>query len=108
MRIEDFRIAPNSRFKLKRHRTDETLGLSKDGKHEANVEKLAELHDVLYAEHKHALLIVLQGMDAACKDGTIRHMMSGVNPQGCTVTSFKQPTGPELDHDYLWRIHAAA
>ena len=107
MKLEDFKIAPNSRFRLKRHKTDETLGLSKAGKYEANVEKLAALHDVLYAEHKHALLIVLQGMDASGKDGTIRHVMSGVNPQGCAVTSFKQPTGPELDHDYLWRIHAA-
>src|ERR1700743_3099751 len=107
MRIEDFRIAPRSKFRIKRHRTDETLGLSRSTKYEANVAKLAALHDVLYAEHKHALLIVLQGMDAAGKDGTIRHVMSGVNPQGCTVTSFKQPTPQELDHDFLWRIHAA-
>ena len=54
-----------------------------------------------------ALLIVLQGMDAAGKDGTIKHVMSGVNPQGCTVLSFKQPTPLELDHDFLWRIHTA-
>jgi PPK2 family polyphosphate:nucleotide phosphotransferase len=107
MKLEDFRIAPKSRFRLRRHKTDETLGLSKDSHQEANVKKLAALHDVLYAEHKHALLIVLQGMDASGKDGTIKHVMSGVNPQGCTVTSFKQPTPQELDHDFLWRIHAA-
>jgi PPK2 family polyphosphate:nucleotide phosphotransferase len=106
MKIDDFRVQPGSNFKLKRHKTDETLGLKKDH-HEANVKQLAALHDVLYAEHRHALLIVLQGMDAAGKDGTIRHVMSGVNPQGCVVTSFKEPTIPEMEHDYLWRIHAA-
>jgi PPK2 family polyphosphate:nucleotide phosphotransferase len=107
MNLEAFRIPPNSRFRLSGHRPDETLGLSKDGRHLADVEKLAALHDLLYAEHKHALLIVLQGMDAAGKDGTIRHVMSGVNPQGCTVTPFKAPSPAELDHDYLWRIHNA-
>ncbi|MDQ6677555.1 MAG: polyphosphate kinase 2 family protein [Acidobacteriota bacterium] len=69
------------------------------------VSRLDHLQDVLYAEHKRAVLIVLQGMDASGKDGTIRHVMSGVNPQGCSVTSFKQPTSHELDHDFLWRIH---
>src|ERR1700733_7137493 len=72
-----------------------------------HVSKLSASHDLLYAEHKRSLLIVLQGMDAAGKDGTIRHVMSGVNPQGCTVTSFKQPSSRELAHDFLWRIHAA-
>jgi PPK2 family polyphosphate:nucleotide phosphotransferase len=66
------------------------------------------LQDVLYAEHKRSMLIVLQAMDAGGKDGTIKHVMSGVNPQGCIVTSFKQPTQHELDHDYLWRVHQAA
>jgi PPK2 family polyphosphate:nucleotide phosphotransferase len=61
----------------------------------------------MYAEDKRALLIVLQAMDAGGKDGTIRHVMSGLNPQGCTVTSFKKPSEEELDHDYLWRIHHA-
>jgi PPK2 family polyphosphate:nucleotide phosphotransferase len=106
MKLNDFRVKNDSRFRLRRHKADETLGLKKDH-HEANVEKLAALHDVLYAERKHALLIVLQGMDAAGKDGTIKHVMSGVNPQGCTVTSFKEPTPQELDHDFLWRVHAA-
>lgn len=71
----------------------------------ANRERLSELQEVLYAEDKHALLIVLQAMDAGGKDGTIRHVMKGVNPQGVHVSNFKQPTPEELDHDFLWRIH---
>jgi PPK2 family polyphosphate:nucleotide phosphotransferase len=71
----------------------------------ANRHRMLELQDVLYAEHKHALLIILQAMDAGGKDGTIRHVMRGVNPQGVQVTSFKVPTPEELDHDFLWRIH---
>jgi PPK2 family polyphosphate:nucleotide phosphotransferase len=74
---------------------------------EKNVKRLAELQHLLYAEDKHALLIVLQAMDAGGKDGTVRHVMSGVNPQGCRVTSFKVPSAEEADHDYLWRIHKA-
>lgn len=72
-----------------------------------NGERLRELQDVLWAEGKHALLIVLQAMDAGGKDGTIKQVMRGVNPQGCHVTSFKVPTEEELDHDYLWRVHRA-
>jgi PPK2 family polyphosphate:nucleotide phosphotransferase len=72
-----------------------------------NTKRLQELQRVLWAEGKHALLIVLQAMDAGGKDGTIRHVFRGVNPQGCQVTSFKVPTEEELDHDYLWRIHKA-
>ncbi len=68
---------------------------------------MAELQNVLYAQGKHALLIVLQAMDAGGKDGTIRKIMSGVNPQGIQVTSFKKPTEEELSHDFLWRIHKA-
>lgn len=72
-----------------------------------NTEKLAKLHTKLYAEHKYALLVVLQAMDAGGKDGTIKHVMSGVNPQGCQVTSFKQPSAREQAHDFLWRCHQA-
>jgi PPK2 family polyphosphate:nucleotide phosphotransferase len=72
-----------------------------------NQQRLQELQQVLWAEGKHALLIVLQAMDGGGKDGTIRHVMRGVNPQGCRVTSFKVPTQEELAHDYLWRIHKA-
>jgi PPK2 family polyphosphate:nucleotide phosphotransferase len=74
---------------------------------ERMVERLRELQEVLWAENKHALLIVLQAMDGGGKDGTIEHVMHGVNPQGCQVTSFKVPTEEELSHDYLWRIHKA-
>jgi PPK2 family polyphosphate:nucleotide phosphotransferase len=70
-----------------------------------NIARMAELQEVLYAEGRHALLIVLQAMDAGGKDGVIRNVMSGVNPQGCRVTSFKVPTPEELSHDFLWRIH---
>lgn len=69
------------------------------------VQDLDRLQEVLYAEHKHRVLIVLQGMDTAGKDGTIRHVFSGVNPQGVRVASFKVPTPEELAHDFLWRIH---
>lgn len=72
-----------------------------------NLEKLRSLQEVMWAEGKHALLVVLQGIDSGGKDGTIEHVMSGVNPQGCQVTAFKVPTEEELDHDYLWRIHKA-
>ncbi len=75
---------------------------------ERKVERLRELQEVLWAEGKHTLLVVLQAMDGAGKDGTIEHVMHGVNPQGCQVTSFKVPTAEELSHDYLWRIHKAA
>lgn len=72
-----------------------------------NIKRMAELQNVLYAEGKHALLIILQAMDAGGKDGTIRKIMSGINPQGVQVTSFKRPTERELAHDFLWRIHQA-
>ncbi len=72
---------------------------------ESNIERLKDLQNLLYAEGKHALLIVLQAMDAGGKDGTIRHVMGGLNPQGVHVASFKVPTSRELAHDFLWRIH---
>jgi PPK2 family polyphosphate:nucleotide phosphotransferase len=68
-------------------------------------EELEALQELLYAEHKHKVLIILQAMDTGGKDGTIRHVFEGVNPQGVRVTSFKVPTPEELDHDYLWRVH---
>lgn len=67
------------------------------------VEELAQMQDMLYAYDKYSVLLIFQAMDAAGKDGTIKHVMSGVNPQGCQVTSFKVPSAEELDHDYLWR-----
>ncbi|MEB3291932.1 MAG: polyphosphate kinase 2 family protein [Synechococcales bacterium] len=68
-----------------------------------DIEKLAALQDILYAQNTYALLVIFQAMDAAGKDGTIKHVMSGINPQGCQVFSFKAPSAEELDHDYLWR-----
>ena len=68
-------------------------------------QRLVELQDVLYAEHVHKILIVLQGMDTSGKDGTVRHVMRGISPASVRVVSFKKPTQPELEHDYLWRVH---
>ena len=110
MDIGKLKVDSGKKFELTKFAPDDTHGVSKsraDKSLDAHVEKLAALHDLLYAEHKRSLLIILQGMDAAGKDGTIKHVMSGVNPQGCSVTSFKQPSALELDHDYLWRVHAA-
>jgi PPK2 family polyphosphate:nucleotide phosphotransferase len=103
--------SPGTKVKLSKWDPEDTLGWDKGHKAKASaekeVEKLDKLQYLLYAEHKRALLIVLQGMDAAGKDGTIRHVMAGVNPQGCLVTSFKKPSIEELQHDFLWRIHKA-
>ena len=79
-----------------------TQGLELLGELNQELEKLQEM---LYAEHKHRVLVVLQGMDTSGKDGVIRHVFEGVNPQGVRVASFKVPTPEEMDHDYLWRIH---
>lgn len=74
-----------------------------NGKLEHDIEQLAQFQDILYAQNTYALLLIFQAMDAAGKDSTIKHVMSGVNPQGCQVFSFKAPSTEELDHDYLWR-----
>jgi PPK2 family polyphosphate:nucleotide phosphotransferase len=74
---------------------------------ERDIQRLTELQEVLYAEDKRSLLIILQAMDAGGKDGTVEHVFRGVNPQGCEVTSFKVPSVEESDHDFLWRIHKA-
>lgn len=94
-------IDPNNTGKFK-HKKEAKAALSQ------NIKRMAELQNILYAENKHALLIVLQAMDAGGKDGTIRSIMSGVNPQGVRVTSFKKPTDEELAHDFLWRVHKVA
>jgi PPK2 family polyphosphate:nucleotide phosphotransferase len=85
------------------------------GKHEShksalpeiqeNLQKMNQLQYLMYAENKHSLLIVLQGLDAAGKDGVVRHVLSGMNPEGCVSVNFKQPTKEELAHDFLWRVH---
>jgi PPK2 family polyphosphate:nucleotide phosphotransferase len=109
--MEQHRVEPGKKFRLSENSPDD-LG-DFDGKKQKGIEKLAEycaeidsLQGLLYAEHKHKLLIVLQAMDGGGKDGTIRAVFDGVNPQGVRIASFKAPTTEELDHDYLWRIHA--
>jgi PPK2 family polyphosphate:nucleotide phosphotransferase len=104
-----YRITSGKKFKLKDFSTEGSFDLEKDEKPTAEqilqlgVEKLAGMQDKLYAQDKWALLVIFQAMDAAGKDGAIKHVMSGINPQGCQVTSFKAPSAEELDHDYLWR-----
>jgi PPK2 family polyphosphate:nucleotide phosphotransferase len=105
------RIAPGTKVRLKDIDPGGTLGeKDKDAANEqrlAHVEKLAGFSELLWADNRFALLVVLQGMDTAGKDGTIRRVMSGINPRDCSVVSFKRPTDEELDHDFLWRIHKA-
>ncbi|PVX45796.1 PPK2 family polyphosphate:nucleotide phosphotransferase [Flavobacterium sp. 103] len=96
-------------FKLKNYETKASFNLGEEGKPLVNqtlqmgVEALAAMQDILYAQDKWSLLLVFQAMDAAGKDGAIKHVMSGVNPQGCQVSSFKAPSSEDLDHDFLWR-----
>jgi len=104
------RVAPGSKIKLSKIDPADTHGIDKEDATDLltkNIERLSVLQYQLYAEGRRALLVVLQGIDAAGKDGSIRHVMSGLNPQGVTVTPFKEPEGPEKRHDYLWRVHAA-
>jgi len=104
-------VKPGKKVKLAKCDADDTLGWEKGRRMKANLakalERLDKLQYLLYAENKRSLLIVLQGLDAAGKDGTIRHVMAGVNPQGCTVASFRKPSSEEADHDFLWRVHSA-
>jgi len=96
-------------FRLEDYETNASFHLGDDGKElvsetlQIGVDALAAMQDVLYAQDKWSLLIIFQAMDAAGKDGAIKHVMSGVNPQGCQVSSFKAPSSEDLDHDYLWR-----
>ena len=111
MKTEKFLAVEGKKVDLKKHETDFTDGFT-DKKEaardlEKNVAALAELQDKLYAQNVHSLLIIFQAMDAAGKDSAIKHVMSGVNPQGCQVTAFKAPSAEELDHDYLWRHQKA-
>lgn len=107
MKTKDFLVAEGKKLNLKKHKTDSTgdYKTKEDAVAdlEKNIERLAKLQDVLYAQNHHALLIIVQALDAAGKDGLIKHVMSGVNPQGCQVFSFKAPSHEELDHDFLWR-----
>lgn len=106
--LQDLLAKPGQKHSVADFDTSSTDGLTKqDAKEQLarDVEKLAELQDMLYAQDRYSVLIIFQAMDAAGKDGTIKHVMSGINPQGCQVYSFKQPSAEELDHDYLWRIN---
>lgn len=104
-----YRVTDGNKFRLKDVDPSDTGDLSSEDKPKAKealevgVDALAQLQDVLYAQDKWSLLLIFQAMDAAGKDGTIKHVMSGINPQGCQVSSFKNPSSEELDHDYLWR-----
>ncbi|MBZ5697757.1 MAG: polyphosphate kinase 2 family protein [Acidobacteriia bacterium] len=103
-----FRVADGANFHLKDFDPEDTLGL-KSKEHaqetlERGIARLSELQEKLYAQDRWGILLILQAMDAAGKDSTIKHVMSGVNPQGCRVTSFKAPSAEDLEHDFLWRI----
>jgi PPK2 family polyphosphate:nucleotide phosphotransferase len=106
--VDPFRVTKGKGFKLTDFDPDDTCGLRLDKGEAADLlqrgtEWLAEEQDMLYAQNRWSLLLVFQAMDAAGKDGTIKHVMSGVNPQGCQVFSFKQPSSEDLDHDFFWR-----
>src|SRR5258705_13944681 len=107
--IKRYRIEEGKHFRLKDHKPDDTHGLKSEFKPEARelltkgVEELARLQDMLAAQDRWGVLLIFQAMDAAGKDSTIKHVMSGVNPQGVQVTSFKAPSSEEQDHDFLWR-----
>lgn len=109
--LDECRVKPGKEVNLKKYKTDfEHDDLSKEEGAELlqfGIQKLAEMQDKLYADNKYSVLIIFQAMDAAGKDGAIKHVMSGLNPQGVQVTSFKSPTSHELEHDYLWRHYIA-
>jgi PPK2 family polyphosphate:nucleotide phosphotransferase len=106
---DPYRVSDGEKFRLKDVDPDDTNDLKKDDKPraeaalKAGVAALTKLQDMLYAQDRWSLLLIFQAMDAAGKDGAIKHVMSGINPQGCQVASFKAPSAEELDHDYLWR-----
>jgi PPK2 family polyphosphate:nucleotide phosphotransferase len=104
--IAPYRVADGRGFRLKQVDPGDTCGLEKDEARKLlrrGIEKLAVMQDKLYAQDQWGVLLVFQAMDAAGKDSTIKHVMSGINPQGCQVSSFKAPSSNELDHDFLWR-----
>jgi PPK2 family polyphosphate:nucleotide phosphotransferase len=105
-----YRIEPDEEFALADHDPRDTNGMQPDeveGEYEELQDRLADLQERLYAEEKRSLLIVLQGIDAAGKDGTVKHVLTGTNPSGVRVYSFKEPSSDELAHDFLWRYHQA-
>src|SRR4030095_15092992 len=102
-------VGAGAKFRLSDYNTEPGFELGKEDKPlvkqilQLGVEALAALQDILYAQDKWSLLVVFQAMDAAGKDGAIKHVMSGINPQGCQVSSFKAPSSEDMDHDFLWR-----
>src|SRR5262247_428140 len=106
-----YRVSKGQDFRLKDYDPQETNGLKSKRQAKETLEHskelLSEFQEKLYAQDRWALLLIFQAMDAAGKDGVIKHVMSGINPQGCSVTAFKAPSHEELDHDYLWRAHKA-
>ena len=108
--VSPFRVDGSARFHLRSHKTAEKGGMDKDKGEkiiEANRKRLSDFQEKLYAQDRWSLLLIFQAMDAAGKDSTIKHIFSGVNPQGCEVASFKQPSTRELDHDFMWRAMIA-
>jgi PPK2 family polyphosphate:nucleotide phosphotransferase len=108
--LEQLRVEPGADARIAERDPDDKLGLEKkegEGRLEEVVERIDALQYRLYAEDRHSVLLVLQGLDASGKDGVVRRVFEGVNPTGVSVTSFRAPVGIELQHDYLWRIHAA-
>ena len=110
--VEPYCITKGEKFRLKDHDPADTNGLKDkrqaQGLLEDGIQLLSHMQEKLYAQDRWALLLIFQAMDAAGKDGAIKHVMSGVNPQGCQVFSFKSPSNEELNHDYLWRTHKCA
>ncbi|HRI47560.1 MAG TPA: polyphosphate kinase 2 family protein [Ignavibacteriaceae bacterium] len=109
MELSKYLIKPNKKINLADYSTDSSGKIKSKEQAlslmEKNIKKMAKLQDKLYADDRYALLLIFQAMDAAGKDSAIKHVMSGLNPQGTQVYSFKQPSAEELDHDYLWRIN---
>jgi PPK2 family polyphosphate:nucleotide phosphotransferase len=108
--VKQYLVKPGDQIKLSEWDPNDTgdfQGDKEEGRTETNNlnHRLEELQELLYAEHQHKLLVVLQAMDTGGKDGAIRHVFEGVNPQGTRVANFKEPTAEELDHDFLWRVH---
>ncbi len=110
MDLSEYRVTGDKGNPLKDRDPRDAAGLSKGRESDAllteNIARLARRQDILYAHNRYGVLVVLQAMDAAGKDGVIKHVMSGLNPQGVQVKSFKAPTADEVDHDYLWRAQA--
>ncbi|HEY9016350.1 MAG TPA: polyphosphate kinase 2 family protein, partial [Gemmatimonadales bacterium] len=109
--IKRYRIRQGQKLDLDDFDPDDTSLLTGSKEEAARqlpglIDRLEELQERLYAGHEHRVLVVLQGMDTSGKDGTIRHVMRGLNPQSTRVVSFKKPSDEELDHDFLWRVHA--